>query len=174
MTRSADKRTKSLALDALLLVCALLLSYVESLLPLTGFLILPGVRLGLANLAVMLAFYRIGWRHAAAISFFRIVISSVLFGSVSGFCFSLFGGMVSFGVLCLFSLPLFSGVGRIGVSCACAAGHNLGQILAACLLTGSAGSISYLPVLLLASIPLGILTGSLLMLLESHGGFDRL
>lgn len=172
MTGSADKRTRCLTLDALLLVCALLLSYVEYLLPLTRFFPLPGVRLGLANLAVMFAFYRIGPWHAAAVSFCRIVISSVLFGSVGGFWFSLLGGLTAFGVLCLFSLPLFSGVWRIGVSCACAAGHHLGQILAACLMTGSAGLISYLPVLLLASIPLGVVTGSLLLLLESHLG-DR-
>ena len=72
-------RTKKTAFLGVLTAAALLLSYVESLFVLAPGI--PGIKLGLANLAVVLCLYRYGWREAAALNLVRILLSSLLFGS---------------------------------------------------------------------------------------------
>ena len=73
------KKTKRLVLLAMLTAVAMILSYVESLLPSVG---IPGVKMGLANIAVIFALFRFGWKEAAALSLVRVVLVSLLFGSV--------------------------------------------------------------------------------------------
>ncbi|MBQ8350627.1 MAG: Gx transporter family protein [Clostridia bacterium] len=154
--------TRHLAYSALLLALALLLSYVESLVPLP--LALPGVKLGLPNVAIMFAFFHVGCAAGAAVSLLRVLMVSLLFGSAVSFLFSAFGAMLAFAVLVLLSLT--KRFGRIGVSVACAAAHGIGQLLAAALLYGVA-VFSYLPVLLFAALPFGTLCGVLLYACET-------
>ena len=165
MMRSRDReirRVRRLSFDAAALGLALILSYVESLLPLPLFLPLKP---GLPNLAVMYVFFHTGRIDAAILSLLRVLCVSLLFGSVSSFFFSLGGAAAAFLALMLLS-PACLHIGRVGVSVGSAAAHVTGQIVAAILLYGAPGLIGFLPWLLIGSVPFGILTGLLLILIE--------
>ena len=145
---------------AIALICgaALILSYLESFIPMPR--AVPGVKLGLANIAVILCGYLVSLPDAWAVSALRIVISSLLFGSVTSLWFSLTGGMFALAALTLLlKTPARDKVSPIGVSVACAASHNTGQIAAACAVFGNAGIFRYLPALLLFSAVFGLVTG---------------
>lgn len=147
-------KTKTLSTLALLTALAIILSYVESFLPSLG---VPGVKLGLANIAVIFALYRLGWRCAAAVSLVRVGLVSLLFGSVGALFYSLAGAALSLSVMSILRrLDRFSGV---GVSVAGGVAHNGGQILMAMWILKTETLLYYLPVLALAGIAGGILTG---------------
>lgn len=151
------RRTRRLAYAAASLALALLFSYVESLVPLT--FALPGVKLGLPNVAIMFAFFHLGRAQGALVSFLRVLLVSLLFGSAASFFFSLLGAAFAFAALLILSRGAH--FGRIGISVGCAAAHGVGQITAAALLYGI-GVLSYLPYLLLSALPFGAVCGALL------------
>lgn len=152
-------------LDASLLAAALMLSYLEHLLPLTALLPLPGLKLGLANTVTVLAFALLSPADALTVSLLRVCITGVLFGSWTSFLFSLCGALASFLALLLARL-LLRRCSYIGVSVLCAAAHDLGQTLALALLVGvpSGGDFTialYPSALMILLIPLSILCGTL-------------
>ncbi len=156
---SADRRTVRLAADAAFLSLALVLSFVESFLP-AAVLPLPGFKIGLANLAILAAFYRTGrLADAAVISLCRCLVTFLLFGNPTGLLFSLCGGALVLVMLGL--LRRVRGLSFVGISVLCALAHNLGQLTAAVLLTGWA-VLAYLPALLAASAFYGTINGVLL------------
>jgi heptaprenyl diphosphate synthase len=163
MPLQVKSNLRRLTASALVLACALLFSYVESLVPLT--FALPGMKLGLANVAIMFAFFRLGRVSALTVSLCRVLITSLLFGQASSFFFSLLGALLSYSALLFLSL-LGDRISRVGISVACAAAHGVGQIAAAVLFYGTLAMISYLPYLLLAAIPFGAACGFLLILCE--------
>lgn len=163
MASPVNSRSRRLTWSALTLAAAMLLSYVESLVPLS--FALPGMKLGLANVAVMFAFFRLGRAPAALVSLARVILSSILFGQASSFFFSLLGALLAYAALLLLSLA-GEGISRVGISVGSAAAHGIGQITAAVLLYGSLGIVSYLPLLLVAALPFGALSGIILILLE--------
>lgn len=158
------KRTRRVCVDAMLCAVAMLLSYLEVLLPLNALIPLPGFRLGLANVAVVAVFCLLSPIDAAVVSGVRISLMALLFGTVTSFYFSFMGALLSF-----FVLMLLKRIGKkcsfVGVSVLCAAAHNTGQVLAAVTLFGTALIPSYLPFLLLASVVYGGVVGILLNLL---------
>lgn len=160
---SRDK-TRRLCLDALLLGVSLLLSYLEAILPLTVWLPLPGFKLGLCNIIITLVFVAISPYDSAIISLSRIVIMGILFGNASSLFFSLCGGILSYMGLWLLTRLAGNAFSMIGVSVGCAALHNTGQLLAASILFGTEVILGYLPVLLIAAIIFGTLTGILLQI----------
>ncbi len=153
---------RRLTLDAMMLGMALLLSYLEAILPLSVWIPLPGFKLGLANILVTLAFVIISPLDAAMVSFCRIVIMGILFGNAVSFTFSLCGGILSYLGLWLLASAGKRMFSMIGVSVGCAALHNTGQLLAAMLWFGTDAVFGYLPMLLLASLLFGSITGVLL------------
>ncbi len=161
MSIMSQDKTRRLCLDAMLLCVALMLSYIESMIP--TFLPLPGFRLGLANLVVTVAFCLYTPLDAAVISLMRILVMGILFGSVTSLWFSFMGGLLAF-----FTLLLLAKIGRrisfIGLSVICAVAHNVGQLLAAVVLFGSSVILSYLPYLLFAAVLFGGVVGALLNL----------
>ena len=164
-TSLRDRRVRRVALDAMMIAVAMLLSYLEFLLPLQALLPIPGFRLGLANLAVTLVFCLLSPTDAAIVSGVRITLTAVLFGSVTSFYFSAMGGLASFCMLVLLS-KWGKRLSFFGVSVLCAAVHNCGQILAAVTLFGPFLIRSYLPLLLVASAIYGGIVGCLLNLCE--------
>lgn len=148
------KNTKRLVLLAMLTAVAMILSYVESLLPSVG---IPGVKMGLANIAVIFALFRFGWKEAAALSLVRVVLVSLLFGSVGAMLYSLAGAVLSLAVMAL--LRRTDRFSTLGVSVAGGVAHNAGQILMAMLILQTRQLLGYLPVLAVAGIGGGILTG---------------
>ncbi len=158
-------KIRRLCLDAMLLGIALLLSYLEAILPLTVWLPLPGFKLGLSNVLITLVFVAVSPWDGAAVSLCRISLVSLLFGNFSSFFFSLCGGLLSYLGLWLLARLFRGKFSMVGVSVGCAAAHNLGQLLAAALLFGPSAVLGYLPVLLIAALIFGSVTGALLQIL---------
>ena len=148
------KKTKRLVLLAMLTAVAMILSYVESLLPSVG---IPGVKMGLANIAVIFALFRFGWKEAAALSLVRVVLVSLLFGSVGAMLYSLAGAVLSLAVMAL--LRRIDRFSTVGISVAGGVAHNAGQILMAMLILQTKQLLGYLPVLAVSGIAGGVLTG---------------
>ncbi len=156
--RDNRKRIKRITLLALFTSVALLLSYVEMLIgPLfTG---VPGIKMGLPNIAIMLVLYRIGTKEAIAVSFIRIAISSILFGNITMFWYSVAGAALSLAVMIL--LKRIDSFSSLGVSVAGALAHNIGQILVAMLLMQTTQIGYYMIVLSITGTVSGIFVGLL-------------
>ncbi len=147
-------KTRRLTTLALLTAGAMILSYVESMLPSLG---IPGVKMGLANIAVIFALYRLGWKEALGISLVRVFMVSMLFGSMGALLYSLAGAALSLGVMAL--LKHTDRFSETGVSVAGGVAHNAGQILVAIALLGNVRLVYYYPVLVLSGVAGGVLTG---------------
>lgn len=141
----------------LLLAVALILSYVESLIPF--FFWIPGMKLGLANLAVVLTLYLYDWREALLINFCRIIIAGFLFGNLYMILYSLAGGTASFLIMLIMRHCGYFSIK--GVSIGGGVAHNIGQLLVACLVVETTGIIYYLPILMIAGLVTGLLIGIL-------------
>lgn len=148
-------KTRKLTALALTVSVAMLLSFIESKLP--AFTAVPGIKMGLANIAVMFALYRFGIKEAALVSAVRIVLISLLFGSVVSMLYGLAGAILSLSVMAL--LKRFSPLSPMGVSVSGGVTHNVGQILLACLLLRTSAVAYYLPVLILTGTLSGIVIG---------------
>ena len=148
-------KTKKLTVMALTTAVAMILSFVESQIP--AFVAVPGVKVGLANIAVVFALYRLGWKEAVAISLVRVVMVSMLFGSIASLFYSLAGAVLS-----LAGMGLLKKTGRfteIMVSVTGGILHNIGQIAMACLILETAALRYYLPFLLVSGIIAGVVVG---------------
>lgn len=155
-----DEQTKRTARLGLFLAFALILGYVEALLPLpVG---IPGIKLGLANLAVLLALYRMGAKAAFMTDVLRIILNGFLFGSLYGILYSMAGGMLSFFVMA--GLKKTGRFGILGVSMAGGVSHNIGQLLVAAFVVEAVGIFYYIAPLLIA----GVLTGCLIGILTEQ------
>ena len=147
-------KTKKLVTLALLTAAAMILSYVEALLPSVA---VPAVKMGLANIAVVFTLYKLGWREAAAVSLVRVALVSLLFGNLAALAYSLAGAALSLAVMGLLKRAgIFSAV---GVSVAGGVAHNAGQILMAMWMLETKELAYYLPVLAAAGTVSGILNG---------------
>ena len=146
------KKTAFLGLFACL---ALIFSYVEAIVPLP--IPVPGVKLGLANVLIVICLYTYGVKEAVAINFVRIILLAVLFANPYSFIYSLAGAVISMALM----YPLYKskGFSIIGVSVAGAVGHNTAQILTAMAVTRIVKLIDYLPVLIISGIITGLIIG---------------
>ena len=103
-------RTKRIAAAGMLAALALILGWLDSLIPLTS--ALPGLKLGLANLAVVFALYRLGTWSALWVSAAKVLLSALLFGGLSGLMYSAAGAVLSLLVMIvLYRLPQLSPMG---------------------------------------------------------------
>lgn len=150
------KTSRKLAYLGLCTAVALILAYVEVLLP-PLFTAVPGIKLGLPNIAIIFVLYRYGVRHAAAVSFVRMAVVAMLFGNPMTFVYSLAGAVLSLLVMALLRRLDFLSV--VGVSVAGGVFHNVGQILMAMLLLGTAELGYYLIVLAITGTVSGIFVG---------------
>ena len=145
-------KTKKVALFGMLVALAFIFSYIEHLIPLP----LPtGVKLGAANIVILVALYFLGVKEAVAISFIRILLSGFAFG-ISTVPYSLAGGF--FSLLVMTVLKKSEKFGIAGVSVAGSVFHNIGQTIVAMLLLG-VNTVYYFPLLLFSGIIAGILIG---------------
>ena len=150
------KQAHKIAFLGLCTAVAMVFAWVESLLP-PLMAAVPGIKLGLPNIAIIFILYRFGWREAAAVSFVRIVAVSLLFGNPMTFAYSVAGGLLSLLVMTLLrKLDLLS---TVGVSVAGGVFHNVGQILMAMLLLGTAELGYYLIVLAITGTVSGVFVG---------------
>lgn len=148
-------KTKKTAYLGVFLALALVCSYVESLIPF--YFGIPGVKLGLTNVVVILMLYVMGTKEAVTVSVLRILLAGFLFGNVFSILYSLAGGLLSF--LCMALLKRTGKFKIISISAAGGITHNLGQIVVAAIVVENINLFYYFPVLLLAGIITGILIG---------------
>jgi len=144
---------RNLPVDALFLCLALILAWIETLIPMP--IAIPGLKIGLANIVVLAALYLLGPFDAILISLSRVVLSSILFASPSAMLFSSGGAIASLIVMIL--LMRSNRFGVIGVSVSGAVSHNIGQILVAVVITQTLALFSYLPIIIIGSLFAGIL-----------------
>ena len=136
---------------------ALILSYVEMLIPVNFGI--PGVKLGLANLIIVIVLYKTDWREALILSVVRILLAGFLFGNMFSIFYSLAGGVLSLAVMALLKrLEKFS---VTGVSIAGGVSHNIGQLILAMAVVETYQVGYYLPVLLIAGVLTGLVIGIL-------------
>ncbi len=148
---------KKAAYMGMLTALAFVFSYIESLLPIN--LGIPGVKLGLANLVVIVALYTMGVRAAFKLSLVRIVLAGFTFGSPASMIYSLAGGMLSLAVMAVArKAQVFSAA---GVSVLGGVSHNVGQIFVAILVMENTSLAYYLPALVLSGTAAGVLVGIL-------------
>ena len=148
--------TRRMARYALLTALAMVLSWLESLVPVSA--AAPGVKLGLTNLVVIFALYRMGLRAAAAISLARVGLVSMTFGNAYSFAYSLAGAALSLAVMAL--LRRTGRFSILGVSVAGGVSHNIAQILVAVTALGTGRLAWYLPALLVSGVAAGVAIGA--------------
>lgn len=136
---------------------ALIFSYVESLIPIH--FAVPGIKLGLANLIIVIALYKMGTKEAFGLSVVRVILAGFLFGNMFSIIYSLAGCTLSLLVMAL--LKRLDGFSIMGVSIAGAVCHNLGQIIVAMLVVESFSIAYYFPVLMVAGLITGWIIGVL-------------
>ena len=142
---------------AILVALAMTFSYIEVLIPIN--VGLPGMKLGLANLVVVIGFYILKPQEVFFISLVRILLMGCLFGNGLSLMYSLSGGILSYLIMLL--LKNIKGFSIVGISIAGGVSHNIGQILAAILIIQNNKIIYYLPPLMIAGIITGVLIGFL-------------
>lgn len=147
--------TKKIAVTALFAAFAVILGYVETFLPVVG---IPGIKLGLANLSIVLALYILGNREAVLINLVRILLVGFMFGNMFAIVYSLAGAG--------FSYIIMIGAKKIKLSMITVAilggvFHNIGQIIVACMVVETYSVFAYVPVLIFSGIITGMLIGIL-------------
>lgn len=134
---------------------ALIFSYVETLIPIH--LGIPGVKLGLANLIIVITLYKMGTKEAYILSIVRVVLAGFIFGNMFSILYSMSGGLLSLSVMTL--LKKTDKFSVMGISMAGGVFHNVGQLLMSAIVLESLSITYYLPVLLISGVLTGFLIG---------------
>ncbi|MBQ3664972.1 MAG: Gx transporter family protein [Lachnospiraceae bacterium] len=149
--------SKKIAYLAMLIALAMIFSYVEALIPINFGI--PGVKLGIANIVILVGLYVLEPKDVLVISVIRIVLVGILFGNVMSITYSLAGGLFSF--LMMWLIKKIKGFSIVGVSIAGGVSHNIGQLAVAILVIENIKLIAYIPVLLIAGAVTGLIIGIL-------------
>ena len=148
-------KSKKTAVLGVCIALAMIFSYIELQIP--SFVAIPGIKLGLPNIVIIIALYKFGWKEAVIINILRVLIVSVLFGTVLSLLYSIAGAVISLTILIILKkLSIFSTVlvSVFGAIC-----HNIGQIAVAIFVLDTSELLYYLPVLLITGTVSGILIG---------------
>jgi heptaprenyl diphosphate synthase len=148
---------KSVANFGVLSALAFIFSYIEVLIPFNFGI--PGVKLGLANIVIVVALYLMGIKKALLLSVIRIILVGFTFGNLYSLLYSLAGGVLSFAVMVIGKkMKCFS---IIGISVLGGTFHNIGQIIVAAYVVKTIGLAFYIPILVIAGVATGIIIGTL-------------
>lgn len=147
--------TKKVAGIGMMIALAFVLSYVESLLPIS--IGIPGVKIGLSNLVVMICLYQYSAKITFGVAMVRILLVGITFGNLYSMLYSMAGGILSFLVMLL--LKKMKSFSVYGVSMAGGVCHNLGQILVASVVLRTKLLVYYLPFLMISGVVAGIAIG---------------
>ena len=154
-------KTRKLTALALTVSFALILSFIESKIP--AFVAIPGIKVGLANIAVIFTLYKFGIKEAVTVSAMRVFLVSLLFGSPVSFIYSISGALVSLAVMIV--LKSLTPLSEVAVSVVGGVMHNVAQIAVASFMLGTNIVAYYLPFLLLSGTVAGIAVGVISALL---------
>ncbi len=162
--------TRRLTALALTISFALILSYIESRIP--AFIPIPGVKVGLANIAVIFALFKFGVKESIVVSLVRVALVSILFGSPVSLIYSITGAVFSLTVMIL--ARKLTPLSEVTVSICGGVVHNIGQICAASVMLGTNVVVHYLPYLMLSGIIAGVAVGVISGLLISKVNLKKL
>ena len=142
----------------MLLAISVVLSLIESLIPLLNGII-PGIKLGFANIVILFTLYTFSLKDAFIISILRVFLVGILRTGVFSitFFFSLFGALLS--LLFMYMFKKFTKLSIVGVSIIGSVMHTIGQIIIAVIFLSNVNILYYLPILLITSIVTGIIVG---------------
>ena len=140
---------------ALTISVAMLLSYIESRVP--AFVAIPGIKVGLANIAVIFTLYKFGARAAVTVSIIRVILIATLFGTPVSFIYSVSGATLS--LILMILLRKLTPLTEVAVSVTGGVAHNIGQIAAASFMLSTNVVLYYLPFLLVSGTVAGIVVG---------------
>lgn len=154
------QKTKSIALLGLLFGLALILSFLEGLIPPIPVLP-PGVKLGLSNLITMYCLLYLGAGQAYLLATLKAGFALITRGAVAGLL-SGCGGILSVTIMLLLMKPKRFSISVFLLSVCGAMSHNLGQLIAVSGIIGGGAAFSYLPILLIAGVLMGTVTGLVL------------
>ena len=155
VTTMKDKLTTRIAYDGVLLALAMILGFIDNMIPMP--IPVPGVKLGLANLVVLYAVYKMGNYDAILISVSRVLLSGLMFAGMSGIMYSLAGAVLSLTVMIL--MHKLTEYHIICISVCGSISHILGQLLVAAALTSFGVVVYYAPVLLISATVAGTIIG---------------
>lgn len=150
-----NNRLKRLAIIAMFIALSSILSYLESFIP----VFIPGVKLGLANVIILIMLYEFKFYEALIVQILRILAVSLVLGTIATptFLMSLSGGILAYLVMLIFSrIKIFT---VIGTSIMGSISHSVGQIFVAIIIMGTKAVIYYLPFIMVLSLATGILSG---------------
>lgn len=148
-------KTKNVAMLGLTIALAMIMSYIEALVPLS--FAVPGIKMGLANIVIVFALYKMGAKEAVLVSIIRVILVSLLFSNAMAMAYSIAGAVLSLSVMCL--LKKTDKFSCIGVSVSGGIMHNVGQIAMAVILLGTEQIALYLPVLIVTGTVTGVIIG---------------
>ena len=156
--RSMKTQTKRLTFLGIAVAIALVLSYIEMLLP-PIWSAVPGIKAGLPNIVIILVLYGLSLKDAAAVSLVRLALVTLLFGNAMTLLYSLAGAVLSLGIMAI--LKKINSFSVVGVSIAGAVFHNLGQIIVAIIIMQTKEIGYYMIVLAFSGTIAGIFVGLL-------------
>ncbi len=148
-------KTKKVAMLGLSIALAMIMSYIEVLVPLS--FAVPGIKMGLANIVIIFVLYKIGTKEAILVSLIRVFLVSLLFSNVMAMWYSLAGAVLSLGIMWI--LKKTDKFSVVGVSIAGGIMHNVGQIIMAVIVLGTEQIALYLPVLVITGTVTGVVIG---------------
>ena len=151
-----DKKTKKIAFLGVITSVALILAYVEAILP-PIYAAVPGIKVGLPNIVIIFILYKFGIKEAAMVSGVRLLIVALLFGNVMTLAYSAAGAVLSLAVMSI--LKKIDSFSTVGVSIAGAVSHNLGQIAVAIFLLESMQIGYYMIILAVTGTIAGVFIG---------------
>ena len=154
-TKKKTTDVKMIATCALFTAIAMIFSYIESFIPIP--FPVPGFRLGFANIAILSVLYLYGVKEAFIVNVIRIVLSSLLFGNINSFFFSMAGGMAALAVMAL--LKKTEKLSIIAVSAIGGTVHNILQVIIAVWVLGSPAVAYLIPVFIIIGVATGIVCG---------------
>ena len=148
-------KTKKVATLGLSIALAMIMSYIEVLVPLS--FAVPGIKMGLANIVIIFVLYKLGTKESILVSLIRVILVSLLFSNAMAMAYSIAGAVLSLGVMWL--LKKTDKFSVVGVSVAGGVMHNVGQIIMAIILLGTEQIALYLPVLIITGTVTGVVIG---------------
>ena len=153
------KTTKDIVLSGILCTLAILLSYIETFIPIP--IPIPGFKLGFANIVIVVILYKYGLKYAMSVNIIRVILSALLFGNALSFIYAFISGVAS--VFAMYLLKKINKFSLITIAIMGALTHNIIQIVVAIIITKANSLISYAPFLIICSI----ISGSVVALLSS-------
>ena len=151
----SGKYIRQITTMGMLVALAMVLGFVETLIPIN--LGIPGMKLGLANIVVVIALFLFDIKTAVVVSIIRIILIAMTFGNMSMMFYSIAGASLS--LLSMIAISKIKSFSLISVSIVGGIMHNVGQIICAAFVVRTNGVFTYLPVLMIAGLVSGALIG---------------